>query len=205
MFGNFFSFQSKNKEGKPPKEENSKKNNNKKRKENKKDGTEAATEENHKENVQVIKDEEEQFEEVRGNSSNVDHTDVSTISNDVSEHQNGQHHLNDEYRNDEYQNEQLNRNDQHRNDQYRNGEHRNGDGMVPSVPELLQQLQQVENEARRLADGLEQVRKVSVVEKTSSSGDGGHSGMLILDWALSKLKKPPLVIVLLRFLLTNNE
>jgi hypothetical protein len=165
MFGNFFSFQSKNKEGKPPKEENSKKNKNKKGKENKKDGTEAATEENHKENVQVIKDEEEQFEEVRGNSSNVDHTDVSTISNDVSEHQNGQHHQNDEYRNDEYQNEQLNRNDQHRNDQYRNGEHRNGDGMVPSVPELLQQLQQVENEARRLADGLEQVRQASVVER----------------------------------------
>jgi hypothetical protein len=148
MFGNFFSFQSKN---------------NKKGKENKKDGTEAATEENHKENVQVIKDEEEQFEEVRGNSSNVDHTDVSTISNDVSEHQNGQHHQNDEYRNDEYQNDQH-RNDQYRNVEHRNGEHRNGDGMVPSVPELLQQLQQVENEARRLADGLEQVRLVSVVK-----------------------------------------
>jgi len=120
MFGNFFNFQSKNKDGKATKDESSKKSKSKKGKDKK----ESTAEENVVKITppDVIKnDDDEQFEDVQ-TTTNVD----NDIDHDVS--QASIPSAVPELRSD-----------------------------VPSVPELLLQLEQVENEARRLADGLEQV------------------------------------------------
>ena len=129
MFGNFFSFQSKNKDGKPGKEESGKKSG----KSGKKSGKDKDKQKSDNLETELLKDEEEQFEDVRGTSSNIDNVDVetidtsTTISNDLPELS-------------------IDRTNRHVEE-----------GGTHSVPELLQQLAQVENEARRLADGLEQV------------------------------------------------
>ena len=89
--------------------------------------------------TELLKDEEEQFEDVRGTSSNIDTVETSTtISNDLQD-------LSTTISNDlpELFIDRTNRHAE--------------EGGTHSVPEVLQQLAQVENEARRLADGLEQV------------------------------------------------
>ena len=90
MFGNFFSFQSKNKEGKSNKDESGKKNKSKKGKDKDKDRKE---EKDHLE-TELLKDEDEQFEDVGGpttttttSASNIEldnHDTATTISNDIS-------------------------------------------------------------------------------------------------------------------------
>jgi hypothetical protein len=89
MFSNFFSFQSKNKEGKSNKDENGKKSKSKKGKEK----NDRKEEKDHLE-TELLKDEEEQFEDVGGpttttttSASNIDldnHDTATTISNDIS-------------------------------------------------------------------------------------------------------------------------
>ena len=131
MFGNFFNFQSKNKDGKAAnKDESSKKSKNKKGKDGKKESAVEETDVAKLSAAEVIKnDDDEHFEEIRPTSAPIDN-DVGheTVSNDVIERRSDRQQLD-----------------------------------VPSVPELLLQLEQVENEARRLADGLEQVRFLSML------------------------------------------